>query len=462
VRGGGILGLELRRSVAPWAGAIFLLAAVAYLYLLSGPWWKGTTAMTAQWTSAAQWERHLLLFLWPLVVAAGAVQGMRDHRSGMTELLATTPRPAAGRVARTAGSLAIALAAGYLLLFLHNAAWVIASGGAFHLGWLPILLVGVLAMVAGGLAGMGVGRVLPSPLTPPAAAVVALVGLIFLFLLQVRGEEAQASGMPVRLPLLSPVLPQVRDEFALIAGRVHLGQAVWLAGLAAAGVVLLLATRARTRLLALPLLGVAAAVALALLPSSSAAITTVNREVSGLVCEGRVCLSRLHQARLADYAAAGAEALRLLSAMPDPPTAVREVPSAAGIGGAMPRAADTVYIRLGDPALRSAETPRDITRVLVAGAGTPACRTDAHPDPGALYREAAARTVAAAWFLGDYAPLPGEGAIREYIDPFALPAWERLTALPAEEQRERVAALRSAALTCQGDLLDVLNRGGAR
>lgn len=461
MRGGGILGIELRRSAAPWAGAIFLLAAIAFLYLLSGPWWKGATAMTAQWTSAAQWERFLLLFLWPLVVAAGAVQGMRDRRSAMTELLATTPRPAAARMACAAGSLAIALAAGYLLLFLHNAAWVIANGGAFHLAWLPILLVGVLAMAAGGLIGMGVGRALPSPLTPPAAAVVALVALISLFVLQVRGDATQASGMPIRLSLLSPALPQVRDEFAVIAGPVHLGQAVWLAGLAAAGIVLLLATRARTRLLALPLLGLAAAVALALLPSSFAAITTVNREVSDLVCEGRVCLSRLHQARLAEFAAAGGEALRLLGTMPDPPTAIREITSAAS-GGTPPRAADTVYVRLGDRAARAAETPEEITRVLVAGAGAPPCLPEAHPDPEALYRETAARTVAAAWFMGGYAPLPGDARIREYIDPFALPAWERLNALPAGEQRARVAALRSAALTCRGDLLDALDGGGAR
>lgn len=78
------------------------------------------------------------------------------------------------------------------------------------------------------------------------------------------------------------------------------------------------------------------------------------------------------------------------------------------------------------------------------------------------YREEAARTVAAAWFMGDYAPLAGDRAIRGYIDPLALPVWERLRALPAGEQRDRVAALRSAALVCRGDLLDVLDGRGAR
>lgn len=457
MRGGGILGIELRRSAAPWAGALFLVGAAAFLYTLSGPWWKSTTAMTAQWTSAAQWERFLLLFLWPLVVGAGAVQGMREHRAAMTELLGTTPRPAHSRVARTAGSLAIGLVAGYLLLFLHNAAGVIANGGAFHLGWLPIVLVGVLAMVAGGLVGMGVGRTLPSPLTPPAAAVVALIAMMFLFTLEVRG----GSGMPIRLSLLSPALPAVQDEFAVIAGRVNLGQAVWLAGLAVAGIVLLTAARARTRLLALPPVAFGAAVALAVLPSTPDAITTVNRTTAEQVCQGDVCLSRLHGARLADFAVAGAEALRLLSTMPDPPRMVREVPPVP-LGGASPRAADAVHVVLRDRVFLAARTPEEITRALVAGAGTPACWDETRPGGDRVNREMAARTVAAAWFMGEYAPLPGGGAFRDEIDPLALPVWERLRALPEKEQRERVAALRSAALRCQGDLLGILDGRGAR
>ncbi|MFD9008033.1 hypothetical protein [Streptomyces sp. NPDC059552] len=43
-----ILGIELRRSVAPWAAVVVLAAALALLHLVSGPWAKGTALWTAQ------------------------------------------------------------------------------------------------------------------------------------------------------------------------------------------------------------------------------------------------------------------------------------------------------------------------------------------------------------------------------------------------------------------------------
>ena len=104
---GRVLRIELRRSVAPWAGIVVLTTALAFLYLVSTAWWRGTTAWTAQWTSLALWTRALLFYLWPLAVGLGALQGLRDHRSTMPELLTTTPRPAwhraasAGRRAQT-------------------------------------------------------------------------------------------------------------------------------------------------------------------------------------------------------------------------------------------------------------------------------------------------------------------------------------------------------------------------
>ena len=75
-----ILRTELRRSTAPVAGIGFLLGALALLYGLSGPWYKGSAPWDEQWTGLAQWTRHLMVFLWPLVVGVGAWQGLRDHR----------------------------------------------------------------------------------------------------------------------------------------------------------------------------------------------------------------------------------------------------------------------------------------------------------------------------------------------------------------------------------------------
>ncbi|MDX3127853.1 hypothetical protein PV414_41470, partial [Streptomyces scabiei] len=159
-----VLRTELRRSVAPWAGAVTLISSLAFLYLLSGPWWKGTAMWTAQWTSMALWTRSLLILLWPLAMALGALQGLRDHRSKMTELLTSTPRPARHRAATTAGASAITLVSAFTLLILQGAVQVAGNTSYTHPGWLPISLVAGLSLVAGFFLGMGVGRSLPSPL----------------------------------------------------------------------------------------------------------------------------------------------------------------------------------------------------------------------------------------------------------------------------------------------------------
>lgn len=170
-----VLRIELKRSIAPWAGAVVLTSALAFLYLVNAAWWRGTTARTAQWTSMALWTRALLAYLWPLAVGLGALQGLRDHRSKVSELLTTTSRPAWHRAATLAGTTAITLASAFALLVLVGAVQVLPNTEYTHLGWLPISLVGALALVAGAVLGMGAGRALPSALTPPALALGAFL-----------------------------------------------------------------------------------------------------------------------------------------------------------------------------------------------------------------------------------------------------------------------------------------------
>lgn len=126
-----VLRTELKRSLAPWAGAVVLTTALAFLYLLNGAWWSGTTAWTAQWTSLALWTRALLFYLWPLAVGLGALQGLRDHRSKMPDLL-TTSRPAWHRAATLAGTTAITLASAFALVVTHRSS----TGPRHSSGWL--------------------------------------------------------------------------------------------------------------------------------------------------------------------------------------------------------------------------------------------------------------------------------------------------------------------------------------
>ncbi|WP_405984996.1 hypothetical protein [Streptomyces sp. NBC_00872] len=472
-RRGRILRIELRRSSGLWLSALLLFGSLALLQLFSGgPWAEDAESWTAQWTSAAWWERYLMAFLWPLSVAAGAVQGLRDHRSGMTELIGTTPRPPWQRAARTAGALGLALATAYVLVFLYGGVQVIGNEGYAHLRWLPILAVGALALVAGAWLGMGIARTLPSALTPPALTMASLMAVILV-------HDAVTKDMfPNRIVLLSPSLAEVHSAFLTVAWRVNAGQTVWLLGLAATGFLLLVAGNRRARLLALLPVVLSAAVAVPLLPASHDRDYVIDKAATALVCEGPVCVTRLHERELAAIAGPegpAEEALRLLAALPDPPSTVRETvpvwPPGVWQPQAPPQPAGFVPVDFEARALSGA--PKDeVLRGLLAGAGTAPCvvplRTypteeeEQRYDETKAVREVAARTVAAAWFLGDLKPLRGTGPLGAGAGKLAGPAWETLRALPADEQRERIAALRTAALSCEGDLLTVLGEDGPR
>ncbi|QXE35029.1 hypothetical protein KQY30_12865 [Streptomyces sp. GMY02] len=471
-RGGRILRIELRRSTGLWTGLLLLLGSVALFQLFGGgPWTEGAEAWTGQWTSAAWWERYLMVFLWPPALAAGAVQGLRDHRSRMTELLATTPRPVWQRAASTAGALGLALAVAYLLIFLYGGVQVIGNDGYAHLRWLPIVLVGALALVAGAWLGMGIARTVPSAFIPPTLAIVTLMSVVLVH------DAVTKDLFPNRIVLLSPSLAEVHSTFLTVAWRVNAGQAVWLLGLAGTGFLLLVAGRARARLLALVPLVVGAVVGVALLPASHDSNYVIDEAATAPVCEGRVCVTRVHEKELAALAGPegpGEEALRLLAGLPDPPSEVRETVPAWPLGAwrpqAPPQPAGSVPVDFEAQALSGA-TRDETLRALLAGAGTGPCvvplRTyptdeeERRYDETKAVRELAARTVAAAWFTGDLKPLPGAGGQRSAADALAGPAWTALRALPEDEQRERVAALRKASLACEGDLLTVL-RDGAR
>ncbi|MEU0881398.1 hypothetical protein ABZ345_22530 [Lentzea sp. NPDC005914] len=443
------LRVELRRSLAPWAGLLVVATAVALLYSLSAPWWKGPEASDAQWHSAAQWVRFLLVFLWPLVVGAGAVAGLRDHRAGTGDLFATAARPAWQRGAATAGALAIYLVLGYLVVFAIGAVQVVWHGGYPHLAWLPITAVGALAVVAGGWLGMGVARVFPSALTPPLLAVTSLVALVFLTISQDRWQT-----LPNEVTLLSPALGAVRNVYETVSLAASAGQAIWLTGLALSGFGLLVATSVRLRALALVPALMGAAIALPVLPART---LVLDEAASTLVCRENVCLSRMRESTLDSFAPVAAEALRLLAKLPNPPTKVQEVPLPRVYEGGVPRTADVVPVHFNGDAFKRAQQG-DWLAELVAGAGTPTCFGELD-DGQKTIREAAARTAVAAWFTGDLKPLKYFRYIREGAAEPAQRAFDSLRGLPADQQVARVSAARAVGLSCRGDQLTALTNG---
>lgn len=448
-----VLRIELRRSVAPWAGAVILASALAFLYLVNAAFWRGTTAWTAQWTSMALTTRSLLSFLWPLAVGLGALQGLRDHRSKMSELLTTTSRPAWHRAATLAGTTAITLVSAFALLVLVGAVQVLANTEYAHLGWLPISLVGALSLVAGAVLGMGVGRALPSPLTPPALAMGALVFTTLIHMSS--GTE------PNQVSLLSPAVQEVRNVLVTLSASVHIGQTIWQLGMAATGFALLVAATPRLRLIALTPVLAGAALALLVLPSDPRRIHVVDEGAAELVCDGPVCVTKTHQARLAEVAGPGKEALRLLHGAlgSQAPVSVRENTAVPREGSTPQWSRRTVLFDFDDDIIAAAQG-EELTWALIAEGMVPGCAPVGWSSFG---NDEVPRTVAVGWVLGDLRSLPaGSATLRHMVDAEARPVWKELRSLPRAEQLSRINAMRAAAFSCKGDASDALNGGASR
>ncbi|WP_053852699.1 hypothetical protein [Streptomyces sp. NRRL B-24085] len=462
---GSVLRIELRRSVAPWAGGVVLVPALAFLYLLEGAWWNGTTAWTAQWTPLALWTRSLLFYLWPLAVGLGALQGLRDHRSKMSELLTSTPRPARHRAAVLAGATAITLTSAFAFLVLVGGVQVLAHSEYTHVGWLPVSSVGALFLVAGAVLGMGAGRALPSPLTPPALAMSAFVFTALMHMSLGRTQTRTADGFtstePNRVSLLSPTVEEVREAFVTLSASVHVGQTIWLLGMAVTGFALLVAAAPRARLTALAPVLAGAAIALLVLPSDPRRMYVVDEAAAQLVCEGPVCVSRTQQARLADLASPGKEALRLLhGALGDQaPVSVRENTAVLPEGSTPQWSRATVLLDFDDDIVAAAKG-RELTRALIAKGLVPGCTPVGWSGFGG---DEYAQTIAAGWVLGNLKPLDGTpDNMRREVESETRPVWRKLTALPRSEQLTRIKAMRAAALSCEGDPFEVLSGGASR
>ncbi|MET8847649.1 hypothetical protein [Amycolatopsis sp. NPDC004625] len=451
-----IFRIELRRSIAPWAALALLAFALGFLFLLSGPWWKVPAPWTAQTTTTALWVRFLLQFLWPVVVGAGAIQGMRDSRSGVTELLATTPRPHWHRALRLAGAVGALTGLAYLLVFAVGLGEVLAHGGFVSPAFVPVLLIGVLGVVAGGWAGMAVGRLLPHPLTAPGLAVLTLVGTTLCWMAL---EPDLDAGLPRRLGPLAPALAEPRGAMVTTTVSLDVGQAVWFGGLAVTAFLLLSAGSTRARLLSLLPLVAGVAIALPLFPAAPEAALTADSHAARKVCDGPVCVAALHRDRLAALNGPAREALAMLAKLPGAPTRVEEQVAPDSVTEPPRRDADVVYLDFQRNDKLLTADAAGLRAAVLSGAGVPSCE---RPSTASV-SDMGARMIAAAYFSGELTPLP------EYTSRWfatrAAPierAWDQFRALPADVRFARIVALRQVLLTCHGEPLDTLVPGALR
>lgn len=445
-----IFRIELRRSIAPWAGLAMVAVALAFLFLLTGPWWHDPAPWQGQTTTTALWVRYMLMFLWPIALGAGALQGMRDSRSGATELLSTMPRPPWQRAVRLAGAVGLLAALGFVLSFVAGVVEVVAHDGLFSWQFVPVIAVGVVAMVAGTSLGLAVGRLLPHPLTAPALAV---VGLMFSIMSWLAIQGNASSPLSPRAALLASALAEPRSAFVTTSAGVDVGQALWFVGLATTGFLLLAARSPRAKLLGVLPMAVAAAVALLLFPDDVYSVDTVAAQQ---VCTGPVCVSRLHQAALPALSAAGRDALGKLAVLPNAPTRVQEWTRTDMPDTVLTRDPGVVYVDFQRNSTLVEDDAADLSRLLVAGAGVPTCM----PYDAASPADAAARMISAAYFTGTLAELHDFTGYSLAGHPGQIQTlWATFHALPAGVQLSRIVAMRQIFLTCKGNPLTALLPG---
>ena len=434
-----IVRIELRRSSAIWTTLTLIVLGAAMLYATTRGW-------GSRWTQLATWQREYLFVLCPVALGAGAWQARRESRSKTGELFATTARPRWSRVVPTAAAMAIAVAAGYLGMFLAGAVQVAPTAPYFPPGTVPIVAVGMLALVGMVWLGLAIGSLLPSAFTPPAVVVAGLLAMLGLPI--AVDQLSKGDGLPTAL-FLSPVLFRPDDDFVTFAGRLHAAQAGWLAAVALAGLVLFAAARWQTRAAAVVALVLGAGLTLVALPPTEAETTVPDLAARRLVCTDdapRVCVATVHADALDDLREPGREALAILAAkLPQPPTSVAESPTSWLDENSRPQPAQTLLVNLDVEANgHSATTGDDLLWELLDGAGTRRCANTAND-------YLVPRLVVAGWLL-DKKPAPGPWDSGE-----TGKAWDAFRRLPPAEQRDRVAALRAASLRCERtDLMTLL------
>jgi hypothetical protein len=430
-----ILGIELRRSAAAWVAGVIAAVGVFVLFASNPPF--------GAWMELVIFQRDIMQLTWPLALAAGAWQGIRDSRSKVDELLGTTPRPRWRRMLPVAAAMAIAIVLAYLVMLAGAAFHLRHALAYFPLGAIPIIALGALGMVAAVWLGLAIGSLLPSPLTAPLLAVAGFFGLALspMFLSQDSHEDPGTA-------LLMPYLQGPRDgNFALsmLSARANLAQALWLVALAATGLALFGTRKAGHRMAALLPVVLGAGIVLPMAPDTLTSAWIPDLRATETVCtrdQPVVCSARINSYALERVRGPARQALSILATkLPSAPSRVMIVPNKPPEG---PASRDTVMVVVDDV---DAVSDDALLWLILDGAGVRPCPELA--GKGETDRSyATAREVVAAWLLDRDPPS---------TDDRPRKALAALQALPADEQKARVIAFRDAERACvPGDRLAML------
>jgi hypothetical protein len=138
-------------------------------------------------------------------------------------------------------------------------------------GSVLMVAVGVVSMVTAVCLGLAVGLLAPSAFTAPVLTLLAVVGTVTLTSWQPQGYTGPMFS------LLLPALPNYGTDFQIVSPRLGAVQMLWFLA-AAATAFMVMATRGRTRLLAVLPVVLAGLVVVPQLPSSDFAAAYVTDE----------------------------------------------------------------------------------------------------------------------------------------------------------------------------------------
>ncbi len=430
-----ILSIEVRRGVGPAAGAT-AVAFSALLLAVPGTPWAGHL------DGVSENLRSGMFVLAPLVAAAAVWQTQREHRRGTADLLGSVPRPGWQRHAMAGASVALPAMAGIATAWLAGAVLVLRAGGFRGGGWLPTLLVGLLAVGAYAAVGVLAGRLVSFRGAAPLAA----IALFFVTGLATNAASADGAGWMWLVPAMDGAdFPSDR-----LAGGTHLQQAVWFTALTAGALAVAAAPR---RPVAWAPAAVAVLTAVPLVAGPATGRWIDDRAATAPVCTAQaptVCVTRYDAVLLDDVAAIARPMLAKVAGVPGVPGRVEAEPTDRVEWERRPL--DRIYVdaniaathsgRLADPAEMRNRIAGGLTETGCAG--TDEVRAD--DDPAFL----ASGTVSA-WMLAGLGPAP------EYWQPDgAVLSW--LSGRSADEQRAWIGEVVRALKACDETAVRTLMR----
>ncbi|WP_433796712.1 hypothetical protein [Actinoplanes sp. CA-252034] len=444
-----MLSLQFRRFGLPGA-ALLVLAGAGLLYIVRWEWAAG-------WMSLVMSQRTYLVLSCPVAIAVGAWLARREHRAGVAELFAGTPRPRYQRILLTLAAVGGAVGLAQVAVLVVTGLWIAPTARYLPGEAIAAAAVGALAVIASAWLGLALGRLAPTPVTAPVLAVAGLAAILALPM--AFHEDWQST-------LASPAWGMNQFiEFQTVPGRVSAAQAILAAGVAAAAVVLLAAGRWRTRAAALLPVALGLALGVAVMPHDHRRVT-IDPVAQRPVCTAdtpRVCVARAHAGLLDEVTPHARQALALLARLPDPPTsAVENTNTYLDENTIVRYGADTVAFDVEVGADGHVEHPDLLLHRMLDAAGASAAGC-----PNGF--DVAAGMAAGAWLSGQR-PVRDPDAGSYVVEPGGTPPpsddveatrlWEGLRKLPEAEALARVVAVREAALEC-GDASGLLD-GDAR